>query len=170
MLIPENAVDASKFRQVPDNQEVFLHDKNTQSLIIDILEMPDCNSVAFSKHPASFHFEVLGSDNEVNPEVLSNGVFETDFVNIPGSSFCSECEVCVSSVSGIQPVKKFNQLAETNLQMHVVVFRLEEFQTDIVLSFNDPDDKGEDDCWDKNLFMEMSKSLRLLDTSLFITQ
>ena len=78
------------------------------SLIIDIVEILDCNSVAFLKHPASFHFEVLGTNNEVNPEVLSKGIFETDFAHIPSTRFCSECKVCVSSVAGIQPVKKFN--------------------------------------------------------------
>lgn len=39
--VPESYVDASNFRQIPDNQEVFVSENSDNSFIIEILEMPD---------------------------------------------------------------------------------------------------------------------------------
>ena len=170
-FIPENAFDASKIRHIPDNQEVFLHKENNQSLIIDILEMPHSSGNDILKHPASFHFEIVGCENDVSSDGLANGITEIDSLKVLGSDFCSECEVLVSSVSGTQPVQKFIQLEPTNLHVNIVVFRLHEFNTDVVFSFNDPEDREDGSSyWDKDLFLEISRSLRLVDTSLFIIE
>ena len=37
--LPYNLIDASEIRDVPDNQEVFIHGITDQSIMIDIMEM-----------------------------------------------------------------------------------------------------------------------------------
>ncbi|VDO73853.1 unnamed protein product [Schistosoma mattheei] len=43
-LLPTNVVDASDLRQIPDNQEVFVHPSTSQSITIDILEYVDASN------------------------------------------------------------------------------------------------------------------------------
>lgn len=38
--LPDNFQDVSKFRQVPDNQEVFVYKQSDASIIIELLETP----------------------------------------------------------------------------------------------------------------------------------
>src|SRR5579862_2012000 len=59
-----HALTTSAFRSIPDNQEVYVSNQTETSLLIDILERvpsPDSES-------AQFHFEALGTDNEVDIE------------------------------------------------------------------------------------------------------
>ncbi|VDN11243.1 unnamed protein product [Dibothriocephalus latus] len=44
ILLPNSFKDVSTFRQVPDNQEVFVNDENDESLSIDILDAVDSTS------------------------------------------------------------------------------------------------------------------------------
>lgn len=39
--IPSSFMDASQFRQIPDNQEVFVDTKTQQSMIVELLEQVD---------------------------------------------------------------------------------------------------------------------------------
>lgn len=43
--LPENFEDASKFRQIPDNQEVFVDKDSDVSVIVEILETPDNSDI-----------------------------------------------------------------------------------------------------------------------------
>ena len=38
-VIPKDYEDASEIRQVPDNQEVFMHTKQDNSIIVELLQM-----------------------------------------------------------------------------------------------------------------------------------
>ena len=38
--VPKHFKDVSSFRQVPDNQEVFVSNDSDDSLIVELLEMP----------------------------------------------------------------------------------------------------------------------------------
>jgi hypothetical protein len=60
-LIPTNTLDASEFRQIPDNQEVFVGSDSDDSIIIELLE------------PATIldHFEEL---------LQLNGVFKVEII------------------------------------------------------------------------------------------
>jgi hypothetical protein len=39
--IPSSFMDASQFRQIPDNQEVFVDTKTQQSMFVELLEQVD---------------------------------------------------------------------------------------------------------------------------------
>jgi len=54
--------DVSDFRDVPDNQEIFVSTKDESSIMIDILEYVDAQDPA----AAEFHFDALATDNEVD--------------------------------------------------------------------------------------------------------
>ncbi|KAH8860622.1 Ran guanine nucleotide release factor [Schistosoma japonicum] len=43
-LLPTNVIDASDLRQIPDNQEIFVHPSTSQSITIDIMEYVDANN------------------------------------------------------------------------------------------------------------------------------
>lgn len=63
--LPSTVIDVSGFRQVPDNQEVFLLESNTdKSIIIELLESPDTDIERLLKLHLS---DVLETDpDEVN--------------------------------------------------------------------------------------------------------
>jgi hypothetical protein len=58
----------SNFRDVPDNQEVFVSNLSETSLIFDILERVDVPDNA----AAEFHFDALAVDNEVDDDDIDD--------------------------------------------------------------------------------------------------
>lgn len=58
--LPENAFDVSKIRQVPDHEEVFVHPKSDQSIMIEILEHVDLDDSLACEH----YFKDLAEANQ----------------------------------------------------------------------------------------------------------
>jgi len=68
---------ASNFREVPDNQEVFVSNLDETSIIFDVLERVDAADAA----AAEFHFDALAADNEVDEgDDDDSRVFSTRFI------------------------------------------------------------------------------------------
>lgn len=66
--------DNSNFRQIPDNQEVFVSNQDETSIIFDVLERVDAPDSA----AAEFHFDALAVDNEVDEDDMDDSrVFST---------------------------------------------------------------------------------------------
>ncbi|TIC03851.1 Mog1p/PsbP-like protein [Wallemia mellicola] len=57
-----NLIDASKFRQVPDNQEVFIGKDSEVSVIVEVLE--HVKEAKTDEEAAKFHFDSLAYDND----------------------------------------------------------------------------------------------------------
>jgi hypothetical protein len=72
---------ASNFRDVPDNQEVFVSNLSETSLIFDILEhvnTPDPSA-------AEYHFDALATDNEVDDDDDTDDSRIFSLQNLPSS-------------------------------------------------------------------------------------
>ncbi|KAF7668520.1 hypothetical protein LDENG_00008990 [Lucifuga dentata] len=131
-FIPHSATDASELREIPDNQEVFAHNHTDQSLIVEVLEYQ--GHVA-DQDAAKYHFEDIAGSNKA----LEPGAFEvTSVMSLPKSELSlSECS-SAWILTGTQCVSKFDEEARNTVTLHLGLFRLPQFSTDILITFNDP--------------------------------
>ncbi|KAM4628653.1 ran guanine nucleotide release factor [Polymixia lowei] len=131
-IIPHSAKDISDLREIPDNQEVFSHCHTDQSLIVELLEF---QGQVEDQDAAKYHFEdIAGSNKATDP-----GAFEvTSVVPLPKSELSmSECS-SAWILTGTQCVSKFNEEARNKVALHLGLFRLPQFSTDVLITFNDP--------------------------------
>lgn len=131
-VIPHSAADISEMRQIPDNQEVFAHRHTDQSLIVELVEYQ--GQVA-DQDAAQYHFEDIAGGNKA----LEPGAFEvTGVVALPKAELrLSECS-SAWMLTGTQCVSKFNEEARNTVTLHLGVFRLPHFSTEVLVTFNDP--------------------------------
>uniref|UniRef100_H9GSU3 Uncharacterized protein n=1 Tax=Anolis carolinensis TaxID=28377 RepID=H9GSU3_ANOCA len=98
----------SEMRQVPDNQEVFVHPSTDQSLIIELLEyqagVPDENATRY---------------------------FSGLYGHVPGAF---SPDVSPTSLAGILRGCE----AKNEVTLHLALLRLPQYGTDLLLTFNDP--------------------------------
>ncbi|XP_056133730.1 ran guanine nucleotide release factor [Lampris incognitus] len=131
-VIPHSAKDVSELREIPDNQEVFVHCHTDQSLIVELL---DFQSQVDDQHAAKYHFEDIAGSNKA----LDPGTFEVAGIEqLPKSELAMS--VCSTAwlLTGTQCVSKFNEEAKNQVTLHLGLFRLPQFTTDILITFNDP--------------------------------
>ncbi|XP_056234252.1 ran guanine nucleotide release factor [Seriola aureovittata] len=131
-VIPRSATDISELREIPDNQEVFAHAHTDQSLIVELVEYQ--GQVADQDSPR-YHFEDIAGSNKS----LELGAFEvTSVVALPKSDVSlSECS-SAWTLTGTQCVSKFNEEARNTVTLHLGLFRLPQFSTEVLITFNDP--------------------------------
>ena len=124
--VPARFVDVSRFRQVPDTQEVFSDAETDQSVIVELLEMAEAPDEA----AALFHFNSLATDNAALSVVLEQEPIASPLENGGTRTVCW----------GLQTVSKFNEGADSanQVRVHVACFRLPHIATDIVVSYNTP--------------------------------
>ncbi|XP_062400243.1 ran guanine nucleotide release factor-like [Sardina pilchardus] len=174
--IPPSAQDISELREIPDNQEVFAHRETDQSIIVELL---DYQSHVENEDAAKYHFEdVAGSNKASEP-----GTCEVRSVQaIPKAEL--SLQQCASAwlLTGGQLVSKFNEEAKNTVNIHMCLFRLPQFSTDVLVTFNDPviinplsSSKGAGgeagpaaaEPWTVQNFQCLLKSLQLLDPGVF---
>lgn len=131
-VLPQTATDISKVREIPDNQEVFAHAHTDQSLIVELVEYQ--GQVA-DQDAARYHFEDIAGSNKA----LEPGAFEVTGV-VPLSKSEVSLSHCSSAwmLTGTQCVSKFNEDARNVVTLHLGLFRLPQFATDVLITFNDP--------------------------------
>lgn len=131
-VLPHSATDISELREIPDNQEVFAHAHTDQSLIVELVEYQD--QVA-DQDAARYHFEDIAGSNKA----LQPGAFEvTSVVPLPKSELSlSDCG-SAWMLTGTQCVSKFNEEARNTVTLHLGLFRMPQFSTDVLITFNDP--------------------------------
>lgn len=131
-LLPHSATDISKLREIPDNQEVFAHAHTDQSLIVELVEYQ--GQVA-DQDAAKYHFEDIAGSNKA----LEPGSFEVTAV-VPFSKSEVSLSDCSSAwmLTGTQSVSKFNEEARNVVTIRLGLFRLPQFSTDVLITFNDP--------------------------------
>ncbi|KAL0993819.1 hypothetical protein UPYG_G00114340 [Umbra pygmaea] len=130
--IPHSATDISELREIPDNQEVFAHCHTDQSIIVELLEL---QSHVQNEDAARYHFEDVAGSNMA----LAPGTSEVRaVVALPKSNL--SLEECSSAwlLTGTQCVAKFNEEAKNIVTIHLGLFRLPQFSTDVLVTFNDP--------------------------------
>ncbi|XP_010901293.2 ran guanine nucleotide release factor [Esox lucius] len=174
--IPYSAKDISELREIPDNQEVFAHCHTDQSIIVELLEFQ--NHVQ-NEDAARYHFEDVAGSNKA----LAPGTSEVrTVVALPKSQL--SLEECSSAwlLTGTQLVAKFNEEAKNTVTFYLGLFRLPQFSTDILVTFNDPlsisldsssavavgaDQQVGTEPWTLNNFQCLLQSLRLHDPGVF---
>lgn len=131
-LLPHSATDISEVREIPDNQEVFAHAHTDQSLIVELVEYQ--GQVA-DQDAAKYHFEDIAGSNKA----LEPGSFEVTAM-VPLSKSEVSLSDCSSAwmLTGTQSVSKFNEEARNVVSIHLGLFRLPQFSTDVLITFNDP--------------------------------
>ncbi|XP_041792010.1 ran guanine nucleotide release factor [Chelmon rostratus] len=131
-VLPHSATDISELREIPDNQEVFAHAHTDQSLIVELVEYQ--GQVA-DQDAARYHFEDIAGSNKA----LEPGAFEvTSVVALSKSELSlSDCS-CAWMLTGTQCISKFNEEARNTVTLHLGLFRLPQFSTDVLITFNDP--------------------------------
>ncbi|XP_034531867.1 ran guanine nucleotide release factor [Notolabrus celidotus] len=131
-VLPHSTVDTSELREIPDNQEVFAHAHTDQSLIVEVVEY---QAQVADQDAARYHFEDIAGSNKASEP---GGFQVTDVVPLSQSELAlSDCS-SAWMLTGTQCVSKFNEEAKNTVTLHLSVFRLPQFSTDLLISFNDP--------------------------------
>ncbi|EDL18064.1 mCG133827 [Mus musculus] len=129
-ILPTGAIDVSDLRPVPDNQEVFCHPVTNQSLIIELLEL---QAHVQGEAAARYHFEDVGRVQGARAvHVLSVQPLCLENLSLRG------CCQDAWSLSGKQQVAKENQQVAKDVTLHQALLRLPRYQTDLLLTFNQP--------------------------------
>ncbi|XP_063059428.1 ran guanine nucleotide release factor [Engraulis encrasicolus] len=173
--IPHSAQDISELREIPDNQEVFAHRTTDQSIIVELLEY---QSQVDNEEAARYHFEDVAGSNKA----CEAGSSEVRCVQgLPKAELT--LHQCSSAwlLTGAQLVSKFNEEAKNTVNIHLCLFRLPQFSTDILVTFNDPvvinplssskgtspDAEMSSQPWTEQDFKAVLQSLQLLDPGVF---
>lgn len=172
-VIPHSAKDVSELREIPDNQEVFVHSHTDQSLIVELVEYQ--GQVA-DQDAARYHFEDIAGSNKA----LQVDAFQTKSVGTLPTSELSLSD-CSSAwmLTGTQCISKFNEEARNTVALHLGLFRLPQFSTDILITFNDPQSISPDsssateagangEAWTVQDFQRLLRSLTLHNPGLFV--
>lgn len=173
-FMPNDALDASTIRTIPDNQEVFCHPSTDQSLMIDILEY---QSHVDGEAAAHYHFLDLVESNDAGNE------FEVILVeSIPSGNICLTQSSEAWFLTGRQMVSKFkeNSSARNLIEIHTLLYRLPQYKTDILMVLNSPIAISKEsssslnstspncvDSWTLDMFKQIACSLTLVNPGLF---
>ncbi|KAH9285798.1 Ran guanine nucleotide release factor [Echinococcus granulosus] len=162
IFLPSPAQDVSAFRQVPDNQEVFVNPSNNQSITVDILEAVSSSSLP---EAVNLHFQEIVNCNSASDSVVDS----VEIQHIPNGP-------PAVLLRGKQKVAKFNRLQSDLVDIAVMLYRFPDYSADVLVCFNDPimcQDQSEvspSGRWsdeDVNLCLH---SLKLLDPAIFASE
>ncbi|XP_071110068.1 ran guanine nucleotide release factor-like [Haliotis cracherodii] len=170
-VLPAGVKDVSELRELPDNQEVFVHPVTDQSLIIEILEFveePDEEAIRT-------HFDDVADSNGAASNE-DNTLQHTEQVDKPQTRM-SECDK-IYYILGQQKVSKFKESSKNLINVHMGLFRLPQYTTDILVTFNDPVSIDPDSSshtavpvsasrWTEEEFHTLVKSLSIDDPDIF---
>jgi len=124
---PNDLIDVSDLRQVPDTQEVFLYPNSSVSIILEILQRVQ---VSHFDDAIRFHFDSLAHDNSAcSTKVESVSLIPND----RGDNTPS-----VIILKGEQSVQKFNHSTPDKVRILMALFRIESKPVDLVVTFNIP--------------------------------
>lgn len=162
LWLPKQFMDASDFRQVPDNQEVLLAGDSDVSVIVEVLQQAtEGSSQGALDRAARFHFDSLAHDNSALEA-------HVEYVEAPAGEKAAAppATPAPALVCGTQRVRKFGKASEEDsVHIWAAVWRVEAKNVDLVLSVNDPATTGLDqvDAW----FRHAAQTLRIEDYGLF---
>lgn len=158
--LPGSFVDASDFRQVPDNQEVLLSGTSDVSLILEVLQqVGQGTDAAAMDHAVRFHFDSLAHDNDAT-------AMQVHWVDVAEGAAEGASTPRPALLYGTQKVKKFGKdHDEDDVHIWVAVWRLPSKNVDLVLSRNNPCNAALDA--QAREFRDTAASLRIVDWTLF---
>ncbi|VDD83108.1 unnamed protein product [Mesocestoides corti] len=155
--LPSSAQDVSLFRQVPDNQEVFVNPSNEQSITIDILEAVTPNDLAAA---VVAHFEDTVECNSASSSAVESIEVQSNPDGPPAVL-----------LRGWQKVSKFNQAQEDHVAITIMLYRFLDHSADVLVCFNNPavsqQQSGTSGFWRDEDVNSCLRSLRLIDPRIF---
>jgi len=120
------------------------------------------------------YFEDLAETNAANMDINS---FKYDIV--PKSQLSAQqCDGCIL-MQGSQTIAKFKDTAANTVQINMALLRLSKYQTDILLTFNNPlhiserssshaaEPSNSQTAWTQEDFNTIVRTLRIIDEGLF---
>nr|XP_004663210.2 ran guanine nucleotide release factor [Jaculus jaculus] len=166
-ILPPGAIDVSDLRPVPDNQEVFCHPVTDQSLIVELLEL---QAHVLGEAAALYHFEDVGGVQGAR-SVHVESVQPLSLETLALRGCCQDAWV----LSGKQQIAKENQQVAKDITLHQALLRMPQYQTDLLLTFNQP--PSDNGClgpenlssppWSLSNFEQLVTSLTLHDPNIF---
>lgn len=152
-------LDASNFRQVPDNQEVLLSNDAGVSVIVEVLQCVSTGTdESVMDHAVRYHFDSLAHDNSALKS-------EVAWVDAPSAAAPEGATPTPALLQGVQRVQKFGKAEnESDVNIYVAVWRLPSKNVDLVMSLNDPERTSQSI---GEAFRAAAASLRIRDWGLF---
>ncbi|KAE8844885.1 hypothetical protein PTNB85_03150 [Pyrenophora teres f. teres] len=134
MDLPSNFADASQFRQIPDNQEVYLDNAGYSSIVVEILEYVEKPS---DEEALQYHFA----------DLVDGTGDATTVIEQTGASMKSLPSTPLLTLSFLQtppsPNPHPNRKTPEYTYIHLLLLRLKERETDILITINVPHYPGE---------------------------
>lgn len=145
-------IDASNFREIPDTQEVYVHQEVDDSVVFDLLE-----SVESAAHLDALkeHLHEISRINNDDPESQLVQLY-TNTIDLKQTSL-KDVDVSKAAITvAIEPAKKWGRttklekegneetLEEPILVMILSLIRLANVQTDLLITYNTPITKVKD--------------------------
>ncbi|KAJ3556637.1 hypothetical protein NM688_g1917 [Phlebia brevispora] len=156
--IPTILIDASNLRQIPDTQEVFLHPKSGESLIVEVLQSVDRPD---PQEAAKFHFESLAHDNSaVGQQVHETSVSPTHNGQTPAPVL----------LYGTQLIPKFNATTPDEVQILLALYRVPNKHVDLVMTMNVPTKAADGGAVTKEELAEARRTFEVAASSLNIVK
>ncbi|ORY41607.1 Mog1p/PsbP-like protein [Rhizoclosmatium globosum] len=162
LAVPPSHTDASVFREVPDNQEVFVSTTDNSSLIVELLEME-----RDQQDWALFHFIELASDNDAALPADAI-VARTQLQLLPSMNLPSDSSIAI--IHGLQFSAKFNKTEKDRVHIFLAVVRIPTVQTDLLISVNRPVDAETSEVNNESALLDFCKlvnTIRVNDWGLF---
>ncbi|CEG46313.1 RAN guanine nucleotide release factor [Plasmopara halstedii] len=131
--IPEDFVDVSSFRQVPDNQEVFANATTDQCVIVELLQFEESVD---DNQSARYFFNEIAQSNGCGPDEVAVLLEEKTDTKLTGVDVPHIMRIIV----GDQCVAKFKEgdHAKNVVRVYLGNIRLPSVTTDVVLSVSAP--------------------------------
>ncbi|KAF2143878.1 uncharacterized protein K452DRAFT_285917 [Aplosporella prunicola CBS 121167] len=132
--LPAGFGDVSDIRQVPDNQEVYLDANGFASIVFDITERLDPSQASNDEEALKFHFhDIAGDTNDATSFWQSGSAKFTKMPNFPAYTLIAT-QHPNTAARGPQP---------DFIGILLILLRLEQKKTDIVITINVPHVPGE---------------------------
>ncbi|KAF2851261.1 Mog1p/PsbP-like protein [Plenodomus tracheiphilus IPT5] len=132
--LPSGFADASQIRQIPDHQEVYLDASGYSSIVVEILEYVDKGS---DEAALQYHFGDLVEDTGDATTILEQ--CEAKMKGVPNKPIQSLTFIQTPPTPNPNPRRKVPEFT----YIHLLLLRLKEQGTDIMVTLNIPHYAGE---------------------------
>ncbi|KAF2144675.1 uncharacterized protein K452DRAFT_223072 [Aplosporella prunicola CBS 121167] len=132
--LPAGFGDVSDIRQVPDNQEVYLDANGFASIIFDITECLDQSQAGNDEEALKFHFHDIAGDTTDATNFWQSGT--ATFTKMPTFPAYTLIATQHPTTASRRPQPDFTAIL-------LILLRLEQKKTDIVITINVPHVPGE---------------------------
>ncbi|ODN95336.1 hypothetical protein L198_04732 [Cryptococcus wingfieldii CBS 7118] len=107
LALPQDSIDASDLRQIPDNQEVFLFPHSDTALVLEVLELVEEGGAKDDLwEAAKFHFGSIAHDNASLSSTILTPPPSSPIPSTPSTSTPSQIKA--TTLAGTQQIHKFS--------------------------------------------------------------